>query len=182
MKNKILSTTLIIILFIFCGILSFSFFIIRKYDKLIYPNVHVENIPVYDLEIEESKVVLHRDLEEKIYNKTLEILVEDEIYRTDYMELGVKFNVDKALNEAFDYGRDFNIFKKMSIITKPNYINIKVELTFNEQAIDGIIAKIESQTDVKAVDSKIKLINNGEFQISDEIKGKKLDRDLLKKR
>ncbi|KIE46081.1 putative peptidoglycan binding domain protein [Clostridium argentinense CDC 2741] len=181
MKNKILSTTLIIILFIFCGILSFSFFIIRKYDKLIYPNVHVENIPVYDLEIEESKVVLHRDLEEKIYNKTLEILVEDEIYRTDYMELGVKFNVDKALNEAFDYGRDFNIFKKMSIITKPNYINIKVELTFNEQAIDGIIAKIESQTDVKAVDSKIKLINNGEFQISDEIKGKKLDRDLLKK-
>lgn len=181
MKSKILSTTLIIILFLFCGILSFSFFTIRKYDKLIYPKIHVENIPVYDLEIEESKVILHRDLEEKIYNKTLEILVEDEIYRTDYMELGVKFNVDKALNEAFAYGRNSNIFKKMFAITKPNYVNIRAELAFNEQAIDGIIAKIESQTDVKAVDSKIKLINNEEFQISDEIKGKKLDRDLLKK-
>ncbi|WP_291583316.1 VanW family protein [Clostridium sp. UBA6640] len=181
MKSKILSITLIIIFFLFCGILSFGFFTIRKYDKLIYPNVHVENIPVYDLEIEESKTVLHRDLEEKIYNKTLEILVEDKIYKTDYMELGVKFNVDKALNEAFAYGRNFNIFKKTFVITKPNYINIKAELTFNEQAIDGIIAKIESQTDVKAIDSKIKLINNEKFQISDEIKGKKLDRDLLKK-
>lgn len=180
MKKKILSIALILIVFLLCGILTFSFFTIRKYDKLIYPKVHVENISLYGLDIEKSKVILHKNLEEKIYNKKLNILVEDKIYNTDYVELGVKFDIDKAVQEAFNYGKDFNVFKKLLVLIKSEYINIKLELTFNDKAIDGIIAKIESKTNEKAIDSEIKL-NNGVFQISDEVNGKKLDAEQLKK-
>ncbi|MDU1349081.1 VanW family protein [uncultured Clostridium sp.] len=180
MKKKILSIALILIVFLLCGILSFSFFTIKKYDKLIYPNVHVENIPLHGLDIEKSKIMLHKNLKEKIYNKKLNILVEDEIYNTNYIELGVKFNIDKAVQEAFNYGKDFNIFKKLLVLIKPEYVNINLELTFNDKAIDGIIGKIESKTNEKAIDSDIKLIN-GRFEISEEIKGKKLDSNHLKK-
>lgn len=162
------------------GIAIISIILVYKYSTRIYPKIYIENIKVSNLKIEEAKEKLHHEFEKNISNKKIEIRVEDKLFKTSYEELGVKFDTQRAIEDAINIGKKENFIKKLYMILFPQKINIEINLTYNNEAVDGVIYYIEGDVNIKPIESKMTLESNGSFTITDEENGVRINNESLK--
>lgn len=154
---------------------------VKTFEKVVYPNVYVEDIYIGKLNEEDAIKKIHINFEKKILDKNIIIQVEQEEFKISFKELGIEYDIQKAVKEAINYSKDLNVLKKFITLIKgdKNYINI--DLKYNEKAVDGIIYSIESDVNIKPLESEIKIDSNGVIQITEDATGIKLESDILKK-
>lgn len=140
--------TLSIIALCIIGIFLIIFSVLNFKNDNILKGVYIEGINISDISAEEAKNALNEIIDEKL--KT-EITLKHEGYETAVSPetLEIKYNVDKAIEEAFNYGRDSNIFTNnfRIMMLKFKNVNIDIEYTINEEEFQNIIGKIENEVD-----------------------------------
>lgn len=182
MKKKLLITGIISFIVIITGISAF-FYNVYSVDSghmnVIYPGVSIENIDVSGKTAEEAKKILTEKYQNLVENKKIIVTAYNNTYTTTYGKLGAKYDINKAVDEAFSYGKNLNFLYKYKLIKNSEQKSYKLNFTYNTKPIDEIISIIKKDINKNAVNGKLKKQGNS-FIITPDSDGCKLNETQLK--
>lgn len=155
---------------------------VKSYDGYIYPTVVIENENMSGKTKEEAQKILNDKYQVPLQNKKINIKVGDNSYVIDYSQVGAKYNIDKAINEAYNYGRDKSFIDKYKLLNNPTTKNIKLSFDYdsNMKPIDNLINNIKNDVNKDAKNASITK-NGSNFIITPDQDGYKLNDQELKK-
>lgn len=182
-NQKFLSLkTIVIALTIISAVLSYFIItnmnLVKSYSSKVYPGVYVLDRDLSNL----SKEELHNELTtlvEKLLNKNIKVISEGKEFTISYSELEASIDFSNVENEIINFGKDFNFFKKLNLIKKPESKEFPLSLSYNEELLDNFIANISSNVDISPTNATIYISGNS-ISVSDEISGIKLNSEKLK--
>ncbi|SKA73108.1 Vancomycin resistance protein YoaR, contains peptidoglycan-binding and VanW domains [Clostridium sp. USBA 49] len=183
MKKKYIITGLISA-FVITGITAVYIHInniIKPYENLIFPNVFIENLNLSGKTKKEALDIIHQKYSDEILNKKINIKKENKNYNINYSKLNAKYNIEETVNEAFEYGKNYNIFKKYKLIKNPIDKKLKLEFTYDPKYIKEFVSDIAKDINKSPVNASLKMISSGKFSITPEIEGEKLNTEKLEK-
>lgn len=158
---------------------SIMYSTISKYNAKIYPEVWIEDINVGGKTKEEAKNAIIEKHDNLVAEKIINIKVNDKNYNIDTSKLNMKYDYSKIVDEAFDVGRNDNIFKKYSYIKSPVRKDFKLSHTYTYDVVDSIIKNIEQENNEKPIDASIRKNDSDGFIINKEKYGYELDSQKL---
>ncbi len=145
-KNKI-KITIIIMLILVASIILFStiFAVMNIKSTKIPRGVHVAKIDFSNMTKEEAKSILEEIYSKKAENEIL-FKYEDFETTTTYEALEVEYQIDKAIDEAYNVGRKGNIIKDNWELIKAIFQEKEIELeaTIDEEMLNQIIQNINN--------------------------------------
>ena len=142
-KTKIL---LIVIFIIFLLIFSVIFAIINIGNEKVYGKISIMGIDVGNMTREEAKETLNKIIDEKM---TEELILKKDDYETSLnaIQLDANFNIDEAINEAYNIGRSGNIITNNYNILYTMIFgrNIDCDFSYSEDLLNEKINNIASK-------------------------------------
>lgn len=145
-KNKI-KITIIIMLILVASIILFStiFAVMNIKSTKIPRGVHIAKIDFSNMTKEEAKSILEEIYSKKAENEIL-FKYEDFETTTTYEALEVEYQIDKAIDEAYNVGRKGNIIKDNWELIKAIFQQKEIELeaTIDEEMLNQIIQNINN--------------------------------------
>jgi len=155
MKNKKLLIILILVIIFF--ILSIIFSLLNFGSNKIISGVYIANTDISKMTKENASNLLKKIATEKNDEITLEYKAEDEEYekKLDLSILNIDFNLDSAINNAYNIGRNGNIFQSNFEIAKTMFFkeNIDLNISLDEKMLNTIISDISSNLPNKLIQS-----------------------------
>lgn len=177
-KKKIISIVATIAL-VCAAIIGYLYSEVKKWDDLIMPNVSIEGVDYTGQTKEEVLAQLNEVYGDSVLTKKVEIEAFDKTYSIEYKELDVKYNVDETVENAFDYGRDLSFLDKYKLIKNPETQELDLQFTYNKKPIEDVIATMGEEINRESKEASIKYLGNGKFEVTDDVKGAKLDAQKL---
>ncbi len=176
--------TIILTASIFISV-SYIFFDNKKmgdlvYRDVIYENIYVENIDLSGKIIDEAEKILEQKFLPEIENHKITFKYGEILWEMNFKDVNAGYEISKALQEAYDIGRNGSLRERYNIILglKENPRNISLKYIYDEMKVLEFIEKIESQINIEVKNSEF-VYQNGIFTGTDEIVGKKLDKENL---
>lgn len=154
-KKNVIVISLIILSLLLLAVSAQFTYMILKHDK-VYKGVYIDTLNVSGMTRDELKARLNNDYQNKI--KDLEITLQTGriTEKTNFSALQVSYGMDKAVESAFNLGREGNIFKRLYDIFSAGTksVHIPMPLTFNKEKTDAFVQKFYDDTliDVKEAD------------------------------
>lgn len=182
MKKKLLIIGIISFVIVITGISAFFYHVYSvdsEHMNVIYPGVSIENIDVSGKTIEEAKKIVDEKYQNLVQNKKIIVKAGDNTYTTTYGKLSAKYDVNKIVEEAINYGKDLSLYNKYKLINDPQQKTFKLSFTYDSKPVDELINTIKKDINKNAVNAKIKKQGNG-FSITPDIDGYKLNETQLK--
>lgn len=140
-KKKIIITSIISGIIILCALLfSTIFALININNSTIISGVKIEGIEVSGLSKEEARIKLETIYTEKV-NKEIPIKYNEFESSINPSMIELKYNIDKAVEEAINVGRNNNIFinNYNILFTLLGKKDINIEMSINDEAARKII-------------------------------------------
>ncbi len=151
---------------------------VSKYKNKIYKGITIEGVDVSGMTQKEAIKALNKELHLDEAKKPLKIAVGDKVNTYDYNDIELSCDLNKAVNKAIRYGKEKNIFKRSSMISKGCKKEIDVSITYNGAKLKELEAKIMEDVNIEATNAKI-TINNGNITITPEQVGYKISEKKL---
>ncbi|NLK94428.1 MAG: vanomycin resistance protein VanB [Clostridiales bacterium] len=186
-KNKNIFSSIyfkisIVLVIIFSGVLAYSLSInskVNKWDNVIYPGVTIEDIDVSGKTKEEALKILEDEFSSKIGDKEILVKVGSEEKKYYYNEFSPSYDVEKAVEDAYLYGKSSNLLKKNKIISGKEKINVSLDFTYDENKFQEFEERLIADFNISPKDASI-TINNGNIKIVDDVVGYELNSENLK--
>lgn len=178
MSKTLKITTISILAILVIGMTFFIYNILNKPD--IYKGVEIQNVDVGNYSKESAGQKLEESVKYDLDNKEI-IFTEGEFeIPVSYKTLGVEYDYEKAIINAYNIGRKGNIFKRLKGIydARINGENINLEVVKNEEKIKEIIEEVNGQIYREKKNATIRYSGGG-FVVTDEIVGKNVNQELL---
>lgn len=158
--------------------LSYLVFRILNSD-LIYDGVKIDDFHVSNMTDKEALKLL-RDKKERVKKKKLKLIYNDMEYSFPLGDIEFDFLYEEAVNKAYALGREGNVFERITDIIKARHkgVNIDLNFTYNKEKILKIVERVAEEIEVEAKDAEFHF-NNGHIHITDEIVGKKVNKEAL---
>lgn len=150
-----------------------------KWKNIIYPGVYVEEVNIGGKSLEEAKRLIKEKYEERMISKGIKIIAGDKTYSLNYSQLDPEYNIEEIIKEAFNYGKDENVFLKYFLIKSGKKKEYKLSFKYDEEAIKGLIDQIEQEVNSEGENPKVS-IEFGKVNITEGTNGAKIKRDELK--
>ena len=148
-------------------------------DK-IYSGVMIEDLDLGLLTKEEALIRLKEIKGSEIINKKMRLSDGNTEYEVSLMELGFSYEYNKAIDDAYEFGRDGNIisrYREIKEIGKSGRI-VELESKYDRSKIETIARHISKDLSIESKDA-IFNFNGGNITITEEIIGKKVDTSKL---
>lgn len=155
-KHLTITVGMFLIIFLSLIVIIFGIFTIYNYqnNSVISKGIYINGLDVSGLTKDEAKTKLTEYYSEKLAN---DITLVHNDYKT-YLktaEISLSFDIDSAINYAFNYGKNNNIFTDNykifnALITG---INITPTYTFDEEALTNILNKLSAELPDAVVES-----------------------------
>ncbi|MBR0427177.1 MAG: VanW family protein [Clostridia bacterium] len=155
MSNKTLIIILILIIIIF--ITSIIFSLLNFGSNKIISGVNIANINVSKMTKENASNSLKKIATEKNNEITLKYITENGEYekKLDLSTLNINFNIENSINNAYNIGRNGNIFQSNLEIAKTMFFkeNIDLNISLDEKMLNNIISDVSSNLPNKLIQS-----------------------------
>lgn len=172
----------IIIVIIVVAILSagtsYVYNYVKHFNNLFYPGVKVENIDLSGKNMDEAKKLIKGRYVDKLSSKEIIVKADEQQFSIDLSKLNGKYDLDKALKDAYAYGKDNNLFIKYVKISRGKENIIKLPLAYDKNKLKEFIKNIKEKVDTEPVNAKLVKEGNG-FSFKNEKCGKRLDEKVL---
>ncbi|MCX7884884.1 MAG: VanW family protein [Caloramator sp.] len=174
----IIPLLLLMIIFVTFGII---FGDTASAQDVIYEGISINGVNVGGMSKEEAKNILEEKFNKHIKNKKIYMSYENYKFIISYKQLKAHYDVDKAVNEAFNYGKNGNLFEKtiLRYKLKNNNYDIKMQFVSDTSIINNEIKKISKKINLNPVNATIELTSSG-FKVTSDKNGKKVDEKRLK--
>lgn len=180
-KNIIIVAAIIVVIIgSFLGYTVATSNAVKAWDNKIYTGVKVKGIDLTGKTKEEALVELNTAFETKINEKKIIVTVEDKVVEFNYSEILPVYEVEKAVDEALNYGKDKGAIGKNKLIKNKDKIEFNVDLafTYDQEKAKEIEEKIKNQINVNPKRASI-AINGGNISIVPDVVGYKLNEEEL---
>lgn len=180
-KKKIILTSIIIIVaFILITLYCTIFALLNINNTKIISGVKINNIDISNLTQEESKEKVQKLIDEK---KKENIKLQKDDFENDLSveQLEVNYEVDSAIEQAYNIGRSNNIIKNNFEIMKckNKEKNIELNLQYNEENLKNIITEINGSIPGAGKETSY-FIEDKNLIITKGTKGNAINEDELK--
>jgi hypothetical protein len=110
-----------------------------------------------------------------------QITYENQTINSKLPDMGVTFNVNNAINQAYAYGRTGSIFARFKENAKMVFVPHNAELApkVDEQKLDGFLGQISKTVEIPPTNASI-TINNGNISVNPPKDGRGFDKTKLK--
>ena len=175
----ITAIAILVVLFITTG---FALFNIPS--TKIMSNIKINNIDVSGLTKEEAITKINSELEKNINN---EIVFKDEngiISTITLAEIETTYDIQKAVDDAYNVGREGNIFKNNFRILRSKFsqINIVTEAKYNEELLNSVLEDINLKIPNAVEQSSYQIKEEEEKLVITKGKpGKSIEKETVKK-
>lgn len=153
---------------------------VQKWNNYIYPGVSVAKIDLSGKTKDEAKSILNSRFQNNIANKKVNILDEKNNYSLTFDQLQVKYDIDNAVNSAYNYGKNFNFYEKYRAITSQKQSSFELKASYNNNLLNNLVKGIGQKINKEALNAKIVRSGSG-FTITPEQDGRKLDESGIEK-
>ncbi|MDT8717810.1 VanW family protein [Clostridium sp. 19966] len=155
---------------------------VKSFEGYIYPDVKIQNEDMSGRTVEEAKKILTDKYEDTIKNKKININVNSKAYSISYDQLEAKYDIDKIVDEAYQYGHDGSILDKYKLITKPQSKSFSLSFSYNNSSkvVDDLVNNIKKDVNKDPKNGSITKAGSG-FQVTPDKDGYKLKDEELKK-
>lgn len=179
-KYKKVILTLILFILLVMAITAQMLYLTLSSDK-IYKGTFIENVDVGGLTKSEANKLLTNKFTDNIQDKRITLNSQGKSKVVGYEDIGVDFNTDHYVNQAYEVGRQGNLFNKVFTIWKTAYKTIHIELKpkFNEEKYQQFTSSLDNEVSVKPVEHQLNIASN-QVAIKSGSKGRQLDKDALK--
>lgn len=121
--------------------------------KKIYGGISVNGVSLGGMTLEEAQQTLNTRYKDLAY---LDISVRCDEYRNDFRaeDIGANFDVSTAVNTAYSYGRDGNIFEKIvnGLKYKFSETDLTIDVEVDRKKIESEISKVTREVETPAVE------------------------------
>lgn len=149
------------------------------HDEKIYENIFIEEIDVSNLSKSEAKQKVEESISQ---NNKLCLVEDDKVFNLNLNDIGVVYNIDKSVEEAYNIGRDNgvikNVKKRIDLKFGEKQV-VNIEYSYDNKKIDDYISYIEQEVRTQPIDATVRVENN-ELQYTKETYGKNVDSNRLK--
>lgn len=145
-KKKIIALVCVILFAILVLVFSTIFALFNMNNTKVISKIKINGIDISKLSKEEATQKLNETVNQKLES--------DILLKTDNFEYGIKlsqietnYNIEKAVEEAYNFGRSGNIFLNNYEIAKTVIFgkDINLEYTYNEELLDKILEDVSSK-------------------------------------
>ena len=188
-KKKVIIISSIVVVLIILAILSTIFALINKNNDKILNGVTINGVEVAGKTKDEIKTML----EEKVNAKKTEDLIvklnaqteDGEQYKgaISFEQLQLNYNLDEAIDKAYNIGRDSNIFVNNFNIIKTYFAksNLEIPYEYNSEELDKQVDTLNGQIPGGVIESSYYIDeDNSELVITKGKAGLEVEPDLLK--
>lgn len=179
-KRRIIIPIISICIFIIIALFSTGFALFNIKNNKIISKVSIENILVSGLTRKELENKLNKQIEEKLEKEIILKTGEFE-YSIKLNQIDASYNVQKAVEDAYNVGRNGNIFTNnfeiIKTITKGK--NIELEFEYNDKLLNDIITDISLKIP-GAVEEPSYYIDGDKLHIIKGKEGNTIDKESLK--
>lgn len=180
--KKIKITAIITISILIILMFAISSIVIVKtiyYDK-IYQGVVVNGINAGGISKDQLKNILVSKYQEKVTELSIPLAYKNIQNSVDFSSIDVSYNVDEAVNAAWNIGRQGNLLERLSSIStsrsKTKYIELRV--SYNQNKLQSQIDELYSNTLIPVKESDV-LIQDTNLTIHSGTHGEHFDKMLL---
>ncbi|MBU3145387.1 VanW family protein [Clostridium sp. CF012] len=150
----------------------------KEWANIVYPNTKIEDIDVSGKTFDESKMLITQKYGDAILKKNITIKTSNKDYNLNYSKLNAGYNIEDVVKQAFDYGKNLDLFGKYKIIKNPAAHQYNLKFIYDPAPIKKFISTIKQDVEIGSKNASISLINDN-FQITPDKKGIKLLDDKL---
>jgi vancomycin resistance protein YoaR len=149
----------------------------------IYDGIYINDKDVSGKTKEEALDMLRSETDTHLEGQKIRLLYEDRSWEFPFSSFGVQYDVEQAVQEAWDIGREGDLRKRYRLVQElpKNPVHIEVKYEYSHEKILQELSTIEDEFRVNAKDSGL-IRQNGKFIISDEKNGYELDKNETAKK
>lgn len=181
MKKKILLILIPLIIILAGGSLG-AYYVYDSQINIdtIYPGLEIDEFYVGGMTKSDALNYIERSKEDELLGSNMKLSYEDHVYNIGLKDLDYSYDYEKAVNEAYEVGREGKLFQRYKEIRqlKDKGFTIALESNYNKSKIDQIVEDISKELHVESKDAEFNF-NGGNFLISDEAIGRKVDSEEL---
>lgn len=167
---------LVILVTLSLGTIGYMFNKVGEIENVFVHNVYIEDLAVGGLTKEEVRTQLEETIKERI-NKYKIVLTHDKVSKeVSLSDLGITYNINEILEQAFQVGRDKGLFESYQIAKN----GISPEQVFNltqkidNSKVEGVIKDCAPAFHIDPVNATLKRVNR-QFVTTKEKAGQALD-------
>ncbi|MEG0238443.1 MAG: VanW family protein [Clostridium sp.] len=187
-KKQIIIASIALIVLVCGGIGAYALSInstVKEWNNKIYPGVTVGGIDLSGKTKEEGMTLLKDNFSNKILDKKIVVKIKDKDkeYDAKYSELEPHYEIEKAVDEAFSYGKDSNVFEQNSIIKKgtSDKHEIQLNFTYSEKNLNNLEDKMIKKFNIAPKNAKMNISSGGNISITPETVGYGVNKEELNK-
>jgi len=179
-KKKIIALVCISIIVILVLLFSTIFALINLNNKNIISGVKVNGIEISNLSKEEAIKKLNEKVSQKLENDII-VKTQDFEYGIKLSQIETSYNIEKAIEEAYNTGRKGNIFTNNYEIIKTIILGkeVNLEYTYNEELLNKLLDDINTKIPNSVIEANY-CIEENKLIITKGIKGNCVDKEKLK--
>lgn len=146
----------------------------------IYEKVKIDEYDVSNKTKEEALEYIKQKKKEEIDESSMNLVYGEKVYKIGLEDLGFDYNYKDAINTAFQYGRQGNVFERIKDIKeiKNNTRIVELESNYDDDKIKDIVKNIAREINIEPLDATFNF-NGGNIKVTDDIVGKRLIEDKL---
>ncbi|MGM9944113.1 MAG: VanW family protein, partial [Lysinibacillus sp.] len=151
---------------------------VSEYQNAFYPNVVIEGVNLSKLTKEDGQNQLASIIDQ--YNQiNVTITAGDQVFQKQLQDIGVQYNLEKQIEEAFQFGKNESLLEQFKLIKDQKGQSYTLSYSIDETLLNNWVTEIEQSMDINPIDAEIK-IRNGQVSITNDIKGLRIDQEQLK--
>ncbi len=153
---------------------------VGSWEDKVYIGVTINGLDVSGFNRESLRDFLVDSFSHNENNGDIEFVLGDESVLISYGELGVTYDYDKAIEEAFLFSKDLSYFQKISQIFNPTHRkDIELLRVFDiDKSIDDLYQKLSDRFNLCAVDAKAQILD-GQVILTEGSDGFEVDKESL---
>lgn len=149
-------------------------------EKNIFNGVYINNINVGGMTKENARKILDEQFNKPISSKTINLKAGDLNLKLEYGELNAHYDIDTAVNKAFEYGKTGNIIDRARsrLLLRREPADIDLEFVFDKNIVNKSIKDINQKVSKNPKDAKISF-DGKNFKVTPEVLGIKVNQEKL---
>lgn len=153
----------------------------EKWSKLIYKNIKIGDFDIGGKTKQEAKNIIKSKYIDEILKKKLFVTTVDKVYSIENSHLIKSYDLDTAIDNAFNFGKNLNIYEKHMLIKRGSGKNYSLVFACDNNSVKEFTRTIEKKVNINPVNASIKFNVEGTIKINNDTEGYKLEKEKLEK-